>query len=83
MIRKVDNPTNVPQARPFENLWGLLSAKVYEGGWSCDTLEKLKARILYQLKKLDSNVVQATIRDVRKKLRIIADKGSLHESLFN
>ena len=46
MIPKVDNSTNIPQTRPIRNLWGLLSAKMYEGELSCDTLEKLKARIL-------------------------------------
>ena len=26
-------PPNVPQARPIENLWGILAQIVYEGGW--------------------------------------------------
>jgi hypothetical protein len=26
------NPPNVPQARPKENLWGILAQKFFEGG---------------------------------------------------
>ena len=32
MEENVSNPPNVPQARPIENLWGILAQKVYEGG---------------------------------------------------
>lgn len=77
-----DNPTNVPQARPIENLWGQLSAKVYEGGWRCDTEDQLASRIKLKIKEMDREVVQSTISSVRRKLRTIADKGPLHESLF-
>ena len=32
-VDKASNPPNVSQARPIENLWGILAQKVYEGGW--------------------------------------------------
>ena len=32
-VEKTSNPPNVPQARPIENLWGILPHKVYERGW--------------------------------------------------
>ena len=32
-VDETTNPPNVPQARPIENLWGILAQKVYEGGW--------------------------------------------------
>ncbi len=45
---------NVPQARPIENLWGILP-QVYEGGWEAKTQQELNTRrIQSQLKKLES-----------------------------
>ena len=35
---------NVTQARPIENLWGILAHKVYEGGWQARTQQELKPR---------------------------------------
>ena len=49
------NPPNVQQARPIENLWGILAHKVYEGGWEAKTQQELISRIQSQLKKFDSN----------------------------
>lgn len=31
-ILKIDNPPNVPQARPIKEVWSHLSRKVYDGG---------------------------------------------------
>ena len=36
-VEKTSNPPNVPQARLIENLWGILTHKVYEGGWQAST----------------------------------------------
>ena len=45
-------PPNVPQARPIENLWGILAQKVYEGEWEAKTQQELISRIQSQLKNL-------------------------------
>jgi hypothetical protein len=31
-VNNTANHQNVPQARPKENLWGILAQKIYEGG---------------------------------------------------
>ena len=58
-VDETTNPTNVPQARPIENLWGILAQKVYEGGWEAKTQQELISRIQSQLKKFDSNFLQS------------------------
>ena len=74
---KMSNPPNVPQARPIENLWGILAQKVYEGGWEATTQQELISRIQSQLKKIDSNFLQSLMGGVKTKLRAIADRGVL------
>ena len=67
------NPPNVPQARPIENLWGILAQKVYEGVWEAKTPQELISRIQSQLKKVDSIFLQSHMGVVKTKLRAIAD----------
>jgi hypothetical protein len=68
---------NVPQARPKENLWGILAQKVYEGGWEAKTQQELISRIQSQMKKFDSIFLQSLMVGVKTKLRAIADRGVL------
>jgi hypothetical protein len=71
------NPPNVPQARPIENLWGILTQKVYEGGWEAKTQQELISRIQSQLKKFDSNFLKSLMGGEKNKLHAIADRGVL------
>jgi hypothetical protein len=68
---------NVPQARPKENLGGILAQKVYEGGWEAKTQQELISQIQSQLKKFDSIFLQSLMVGVKSKLRAIADRGVL------
>ena len=76
-VNNTTNPPNVPQARPIENLWGILAQKVYEGGWEAKTQQELISRIQSQLKKFDSIFLQSLMGGVKTKLRAIADRGVL------
>ena len=76
-IDNATNPPNVPQARPKENLWGILAQEIYEGGWKAITKQELISRIQSQLKNFDSNFLQSLMGSVKTKLRAIADRGVL------
>ena len=76
-VDETTNPPNVPQARPIENLWGILAQKVYEGGWEATTQQELISRIQSQLKKFDSNFLQSLMGGVKTKLRALVDRGVL------
>ena len=52
LIAKNDNPPNVPQACPIENLWANFSSKVYEGGWKAKSKKQLVASIKKNCKSL-------------------------------
>jgi hypothetical protein len=76
-VDETANPQNVPQTRPKENLWGILTQKVNEGGWKTTTQQELISRIQSKLKKIDSNFLQTLMGGVKTKLRAIADRRVL------
>jgi hypothetical protein len=38
-VPKHDNPPNLPEARPIEDFWALVSRKVYDRGWEAQNEE--------------------------------------------
>lgn len=77
-VPRNDNPPNLPQARPIEDFWALLSRKVYDGGWQAANEEQLRRRIYRKIREVDGEVVQNLMRDVRRKLRLVEEHGPLH-----
>lgn len=74
-VQKVDNPANVPKARPIEDFWGNLKQIVYEGDWTAKTLDQLETRIRSCLKKIDQSLVQRHAASVRQRLDRIRRYG--------
>ena len=66
-VEEASNPPNFPQARPIENLWGILAQKFYEGGWEANTQQELISSIQSQLKKIDPIFLQSLMGSVKKK----------------
>ena len=44
-VPRNNNPPNIPQARPIETLWSMLSRRVYDSGWEATDEEHLPRRI--------------------------------------
>lgn len=76
-VPKADNPPNVPQARPIEDFWGLLTRKIYDNGWEAQNEAQLRGRIYQKIREIDINIVQNMMGHVRQKLRTIEDHGPL------
>lgn len=77
-VPKNANPPNLPQARPIEDFWALLSRKVYHRGWEAQNEQQLRRRIFEKLREIDLNSVQGLMRDIRRKLRLVEEYGPLH-----
>lgn len=77
-VPKNDNPPNLPQARPIEDFWAILSRKVYGGGWEAENEQQLRRRICRKIREIDIETVQGLMRDVPRRLRIVEDHGPLH-----
>ena len=70
-VDKRDNHTNLPEARPIEDFWSILKAKVYENNWQAKTLHELEVRIKKCLKEVDQVTILKTIGCVKKRLNEI------------
>ena len=69
-------PPNSPQLRPIERFWGILKAKVFDGGWEAKTIRMLRQRIRKTPKEIDISLCQNLFATTLKTMiRIAADKG--------
>lgn len=78
-VPKNDNPPNLPQARPIENLWAILSRKVYENGWEAQSHEQLISRIKSKMNEINVLAVQSMMDNVKSKLHEIEINGAYVE----
>ena len=74
-VSRVDNPPNVPQARPIETVWTVLERKIYENNWEAKNIDHLVKRIKQKAKELDQEMLQGMIEGVSKKLRAMRRDG--------
>ena len=74
-VSRVDNPPNIPQARPIETVWTVLERKIYENNWEAKNIDHLVKRIKQKAKELDQETLQGMIEDVGKKLRAMCRDG--------
>lgn len=74
-VQRDDNPTNLPQCRPIEDMFGQLSQEVYRNGWEAKNVSELRKRVLYCIRKMDFSSVQAKCSQVRHELRACYTHG--------
>ena len=74
-VPKDRNPTNLPQCRPIEDFFGLLSSMVYKDNWKAKNTKQLTNRIKSCIRKIDVAAVQRSCSSITTKLRRTADHG--------
>lgn len=79
-VPKEDNPPNVPECRPIENFWSILKGKVYQKNWQAKTIDQLKKRIKFCLKKIDKSLVQRLFDSIKLRLGKIRRNGVIEVS---
>ena len=66
-VSLVDNPPNVPQARPIEVIWTILERKIYENIWEANDIDHLVRRIKQNYQRIRStNVTRHDGRSPKK-----------------
>ena len=66
-VSLVDNPPNVPQARPIEVIWAILERKIYENNWQANNIDHLVRRIKQKNQRIRStNVARHDGRSLKK-----------------
>ena len=56
-LKKEGNPANIPEIRPIEDFWGILTGKSYQNGWQAKIFNQFRNRMKYYLGKLGHNIV--------------------------
>ena len=74
-VPKNHNPTNLPQCRPIEDFFGVLSSLVYKNNWRATNCKQLIGRIKRCIRKVDMKTVQRSCSDIKRKLRRTSDYG--------
>ena len=75
-VYKEDNPPNVPQLRPIEDMWGIIKQEVYRGGWSATTEDQLIRRIRSAIRSLDPEVPRKMMAHLPQRVRSAARHGA-------
>ena len=70
-VQKADNPPAVPELRLVENFWSILKGMVYKNNRQATSVDELKQRIKYCLKKVDVDAVQNMCGGVYRKLNFV------------
>ena len=78
-VDKNENPANLQEARPIENLWSILKGKVYENGWKANSLKQLRLRIKKCLSEIDNTTIQGLFEGIKKTLDFIRRKNIIEK----
>ncbi|CAH1114525.1 unnamed protein product [Psylliodes chrysocephalus] len=68
LYQKKTTLPNLPQARPIEDFWTLLSRRLYDEKWQAQNEKQLRRRIFRKICEIDVVAVQDLISNVRRKL---------------
>lgn len=75
-IPQLDWPAISPDLNPIENVWALLSQRVFANGRQFDTIRQLRSAIINEWTNLDQNVLQKYIASMPRRLQhVIINKG--------
>ena len=75
-VPKEMKPPNVPQLRPIETFWANLKRKVYERGYRAKNVDSLILKIKKELKSINTEGIQASMRNLPKKIRKANREGA-------
>jgi len=69
-------PARSPDLNPIENLWGILSQRVYANGKQFSTLKELKEAIMREWEKLDIQMLQNLVNSMPGRIvKVLNNKG--------
>lgn len=74
-VPRENNPPNVPQVRPIEDVWGILKQSVYARNYEARNLDQLANRIRKKVKELYQEMLREMMLGVRSKVRKMWRQG--------
>jgi len=74
-LAKSDNPANLPEVSPIENVFVIIKRDVYRDGWSVSSIKQYKQRICLTMRKLPSDCVQNLMTSTIQRLDQVRQNG--------
>lgn len=75
-IKVLEWPACSPDVNPMENLWGILSQRIYSGNRQYETIDSLKAAIQNEWVNIDKNLLQKLVLSMNSRIfDLIKNKG--------
>ena len=67
-IKYMDWPACSPDLNPIENLWGILTRRVYGNNRQFDSVEELKLHIIREWQNLDQNLLNSLVESMPNRI---------------
>jgi len=74
-VAKSDNPANLPEVRPIEDLFAIIKRDVYRDGWSASSIKQLEQRIRSTMRKLPIDCVQKLMNSTIRRIDQVRRNG--------
>lgn len=75
-IEVMNWPACSPDMNPMENVWGILSRRVYAENRQFDDISSLKTAILEEWEKIDENIINNLVSSMKNRIfSLITNKG--------
>lgn len=71
-INIMEWPSRSPDLNPIENLWGILSSKVYSGGKQYNNVQDLKNAIIRSWDEINDDTIKSLVRSMHKRMILTA-----------
>ena len=78
-MEKYENPANLPECRPIEQLWAILKTAVYAQSWKAKDLSQLRRRVVDCVNKLDQSIVAKLFDGMLKNMRLVNRQGVIEK----
>ena len=78
-VEKYENPANLPECRPIEQLWAILKTAVYAQSWKAKDLSQLRRRVVDCVNKLDQSIVAKLFDSMLKNMRSVSRQGVIEK----
>lgn len=77
-ITVLEWPACSPDVNPMENIWGILSNRVYSGNRQYENLNLLKNSICHEWSNIDQNLINTLVESMTSRIfNLIKNKGGL------
>lgn len=79
-IEVLDWPALSPDLNPIENLWGIMSRRVYEGGRQFEHVHDLKKAVLECWRQIEPNILENLVDSMQKRCMILLERQGAYIS---